>query len=215
MSYLSGPTSKTSYGVVLIGDYINVTNNGIISLSQDVSPNANVTFNTVTANTVNVTGNLELNGNSVVTSVTPIAGNGISITGLVSSGPNVSFTTNNTGVLSVIAGNGITVSNATGNVTISSSGSDFINTHGTAISYTATSTDEYIGVTSSNAVTITLPVGINGRVYTIKDENGSGTGSITITPSSGELIDGSSSYTMIIPYESVTVVFRASQWHIM
>lgn len=256
MSYLSGPTSKTNYGVVLVGNYIDVSNTGVISLQQDLSPNASVTFANITdsaltngrvtfagpsgilsddgdftynsntnilvvpnisANNVSVSGSLSLNGNSVVTSVTPSAGNGISITGLVSSGPNVSFGVNNTGVLSLIAGNGITISNATGNITISSSGSDFINTYGTAVDYTITSTDEYVGITSSNAVVITLPVGVKGRVYTIKDEYGLVLPNITIlpAPSSGELIDGKASFSINIPYEGVTVVFRAGQWHII
>lgn len=256
MSYLSGPTSKTNYGVVLVGNYIDVSNTGVISLAQDLSPNASVTFANVTdsaltdgrvtfsgpsglltddgdftydANTntlsvtnasvtnVSVSGNLTLNGNSVVTSVTPTAGNGISITGLVSSGPNVSFGVLNTGVLSLTAGSGISISSSTGNITISSSGADFINTYGTAVSYTATSTDEYIGVTSSNAVVITLPAGTNGRVYTIKDEYGLTLPNITIQPDipSGDLIDGASSFSINIPYEGVTVVFRAGQWHVI
>lgn len=249
MSYLSGPTSKTNYGVVLVGDYIDVSNTGVISLAQDLSPNASVTFanvtdsaltdgrvtfagpsgilsddgdftynantNTLSVTNASVSGTLTLNGNSVVTSVTPTAGNGISITGLVSSGPDVSFDVLNTGVLSLIAGSGITISNSTGNITISSSGADFINTYGTAVDYTLTSTDEYVGVTSSNAVVITLPTGINGRVYTIKDEYGLTLPNITILPdpSSGELIDGKLSFPINIPYEGVTLVFRAGQWH--
>jgi len=249
MSYLSGPTSKTNYGVVLVGNYIDVSNTGVISLSQNLASNASVTFgnvtdsaltngrvtfagpsglltdnsnftynsntNTISVTNISVSGSLTLNGNSVVTSVNPTAGNGISITGLVSSGPNASFGVLNTGVLSIIAGSGISISNATGNVTISSSGTDFINTYGTAVNYTITSTDEYVGITSSNAVVITLPTGINGRIYTIKDEYGLILPNITILPAllSGELIDGKISFPINIPYESVTLVFRAGQWH--
>ena len=254
MSYLSGPTSKTDYGVVLIGDYINVDNSGVISLSQDLSPNASVTFANVTdsaltdgrvtfagpsglltddgdftynANTntitvpnanvanISVSGSLTLNGNSVVTSVTPSAGNGIAITGLVSSGPDVVFTVDNIGVLSLIAGSGITISNATGNITISSSGADFINTTGVTADYTADAADEYIGVSSTSLVTITLPTGIDGRVYTIKDEYGTGFGKINVVGTGGELIDGVTPYTISIPHASISVVFRAGGWHIM
>lgn len=254
MSYLSGPTSKTDYGVVLIGDYINVDSNGIVSLSQDLSPNASVTFanitdsaltdgritfsgpsglltddgdftydaNTNTISVINanmtnasVSGSLTLNGNSVVTSVTPTAGNGIAISDLVSSGPNVSFNVRNTGVLSLIAGSGITISNATGNITISSSGADFINTTGVTVDYTATATDEYIGVDSTSLVVITLPTGIDGRVYTIKDEHGAGFGKINVVGTGGELIDNVSPYVISIPRASISVVFRAGGWRIM
>jgi hypothetical protein len=250
MSYLSNPTTKTDYGVVLVGDYINVTD-GIISLSQDLSPLADVDFNSVTAGNVtdssltegritfagtsgllvddddltydsttntlsvvnvSVSGILELDGDSVITSVTPTAGDGISITNLVSSGPDVTFDVNNTGVLSLTAGTGISISGSTGNITISSTGADLISVVGTTTNYTATATDEYIGVNSTSAVTITLPPGIVGRVYSIKDERGQGSGKITIQPNGTEKIDNAISYIISVPYQSVSIVFRAGGW---
>lgn len=237
MSYLSIPTSKTEYGVVQVGDYINVLD-GIISLEQDLSSNANVTFNnsTFTGNVavagnvtgnglsfingsftgnVNVAGNLTAAGNLVLTDVTPSAGNGIAISNLVPGGYHASFTVENTGVLSLTAGSGITLTGNTGHITISSYGADLINVYGTTTSYTASVTDEYIGVYSAAAVTITLPAGINGRVYTIKDEYGQGSGKITIQPASGQLIDGKVNYIISVPNQSVSVVFRATGWWII
>lgn len=237
MSYLSIPTSKTEYGVVLVGNYINVTD-GIISLDQDLSANANVTFNNgtftgnigVTGNVtgdelvfvdgtftgnVDVYGNLTAAGNLVLTSVTPTAGNGIAITDLVSGGYDASFTVTNTGVLSLTAGPGITLTANTGHITVSSYGADLINVHGTTTNYTASVTDEYIGVYSAAAVTITLPLGIDGRVYTIKDEYGQGSGKITIQPSGGEKIDGKTNYIISIPNQSVSVVYRSTGWWII
>lgn len=219
MSYLAQPTSNLDYGVVKIGANINVLD-GIISLAQDLSPNANVTFfnanvtNQFTANNANVA-NLYADGNLVVTSVTPTAGSGISIANLISNGYHSSFTVLNTGVLSLIAGTGISLTANTGNITISSFGADLINVIGVTTNYTATLTDEYIGVSSATAVTITLPSGINGRVYTIKDEFGQGSGKITIQPQSGEKIDNANSYTISVPYQSVSVVFRAGKWWII
>ena len=49
MSYLSQPTSTTEYGVVKIGNFIDVTD-GIISLPQDIDVTSDVTFDTVVAN---------------------------------------------------------------------------------------------------------------------------------------------------------------------
>ena len=203
MAYLAQPTSKIDYGVVGIGSFINVLE-GFISLEQDVSPNASVSFNQVS-----------IGGSAVVTSVNPVAGLGISITDLVSIGNTVGFAVSNTGVLSVVAGAGVSVSNSTGYITISATGADLISTIGVTGSYTATANDEYIGVFSAAAVTISLPVGVTGRVYIIKDEYGQGSGKITIQPSGLEKIDNANTYIISVPNQSVSVVFRGGQWRII
>jgi len=205
MSYLSEGTSKTDYGVVRIGNFIEVAD-GIISLEQDVSPDADVIFNKVDAIEV-------YDGDDrVITTVTPTAQDGININTLVSTGPDVSFNIKNTGVLSLTAGVGISVTGSTGNITISSTGADLIKVYGTTTSYTATTDDEYIGVNSASAVTITLPVGVPGRVYYIKDEYGQGSGKITIQPQPGELLDKKTNYVIGVPFQCVAVVFRAGGW---
>ena len=203
MAYLAQPTSKTEYGVVGIGDFINVLD-GIISLEQDVSPSADVSFNQVT-----------VDGKEAVTTVTPSAGDGIELTDVVSSGNSTSFKVSNTGVLSLTAGAGISLSASTGTITVSASGADLIATIGVTGSYTATANDEYIGVFSAAAVTISLPTGITGRVYTIKDEYGQGSGKITIKPAGTEKIDNASTYIISVPNQSVSIVFRGGQWRII
>jgi len=203
MAYLAQPTSKIDYGVVGIGSFIDVLE-GFISLEQDVSPNASVSFNQVS-----------IGGSTVVTSVNPVASLGISITDLVSIGNTVGFAVSNTGVLSVVAGAGVSVSNSTGYITISATGADLISTIGVTGSYTATANDEYIGVFSAAAVTISLPLGITGRVYIIKDEYGQGSGKITIQPSGTEQIDNKADYIISVPNQSVSVVFRGGQWRII
>lgn len=271
MSYLSSVTTSTDYGVVQVGSNILVTD-GIISVAQDLSPNASVTFGNVYVSNdlvavglVDVTGNLIINGLEAVTTVTPNASTGISLSGVVTTGPAVAFTVNNTGVVDfsagtglattsntgniivtntgvvnltanvgidlssntgnvvvtntgvtkLTAGTGISLSGNVGNITISSFGADFINTYGTTTSYAATLTDEYIGVYSASAVTITLPAGIDGRVYYIKDEYGQGSGKITVQPQVGELIDSKPNYIISVPYQCIAVVFRAGQWRII
>lgn len=208
MAYLAEPTSTTAYGVVKIGDFVDVTD-GVISLPQDISATADVTFDTVQANELYDT------SNRVVTSVTPAAGDGISLSSVVTDGPDPGFTISNTGVLSLTAGPGINLDAATGNITISSYGADLINVYGTTTSYTATIDDEYIGVSSAAAVTITLPTGVDGRVYIIKDEYGQGSGKITIQPQSGILIDKKTNYIISVPNQSVNVVYRAGGWWII
>jgi len=225
MSYLSNPASTTQYGVVEIGNYIDVID-GIISIPQSVDPNANVTFNNanisgnVNANNLisinaNISGNLTAAGNLVLTSITPAAGTGINISNLVSNGYSASFTVTNTGVTYLNAGTGISITGNTGNITISSFGADLINVTGVTANYTATLTDEYIGVFSTSAITITLPSGVNGRVYTIKDEYGQGSGKITLQPQLGQNIDGKANYIINIPNQSVSVVYRSTGWWII
>lgn len=208
MSYLADPTSKTNYGVTKVGNFIEVLD-GIIDLPQDISFTASVAFSSVSASQIYD------GGHRVVTHVDPNAGPGISISSVVSTGTSTTFTVNNTGVLSLTAGYGISLSTSTGNITISSFGADLINVYGTSTNYTASLTDEYIGVSSTNAVTITLPTGISGRVYTIKDEYGQGSGKITIQPPVGVLIDGKVNYIISVPNQSVSVVFRAGGWWII
>ena len=203
MAYLAQPTSKIDYGVVGIGSFINVSE-GFISLEQDVSSNAIVSFK-----------NISIGGTNVVTSVNPVAGVGISITDIVSVGNTVGFAVSNTGVLSVSAGAGISITSSTGYITISSFGADLISTIGVTGSYTATANDEYIGVFSASAVTVSLPTGITGRVYTIKDEYGQGSGKITIKPSGTEKIDNSNNYIISVPYQAISVVYRGGQWRII
>ena len=205
MSYLSEGTSKTDYGVVRVGNYIDVAD-GVISLEQDLGPDAEVSFKKIEVDEVYDS------DNRVITSVTPTAEDGINVNTLVSTGPDVSFNIKNTGVLSLTAGSGINVTASTGNITISSTGADLINVYGTTTSYTATSVDEYIGVNSDKSVTITLPAGVPGRVYYIKDEYGQGSGRITIQPQSGEKIDKKSTYVINVPHQCVNIVFRASGW---
>jgi hypothetical protein len=209
MAYLSSAASTLEYGLVQVGGNINVID-GVISIGQDLSPDASVTFFSVEATT-----SLTLAGESVITSINPVAGPGISVTSVDTIGPDASFIVNNTGVLSLTAGPGISLSAGTGNITISSYGADLINVFGTTTNYNAKVTDEYIGVSSSSSVTITLPLGVDGQVYTIKDEYGRDGGKITVQPQSGQTIDGKSTYVITNDYQSINVVFRAGKWWII
>jgi len=206
MSYLFPQGDAAGLGVLQVGSNINVDANSVISIPQSVATIATVTFDTINATTA-----LKLGGNSVVTTVTPTAGSGISITSLTTGGPASAFTINNTGVTSLIAGTNVTLSSATGAVTISVAEPGIETTVGVAASYTALATDGYIGVTTAPA-TITLPAGVTGKVYTIKNEASSG--SVTLSGTASEKIDGSSNKT-INSNASVTVIFRATQWRII
>lgn len=206
MSYLSNPASDLDYGVVKIGNNIPVLD-GVISLEQAVGLGADVTFGNVTS-----FGGVYSFGNLTITSIIPTSGAGIALSNVVTTGSDAAFTVENTGVLSLVAGPGISLTGSTGNITVSATGADLIAVYGTTTNYTATAADEYIGVNSAAAVTITLPAGTDGRVYTVKDEYGQGSGKITIQPTGGEKIDGKNTYVISVPNQSASAVFRAGNW---
>jgi hypothetical protein len=180
-------------------------------LTDDGDLTYDPTTNTLSVVNVSVSGDLELNGNSVVTSVTPTAGTAISVTSVTTSGPAAAFTINNTGVTSIVAGTNITISSSTGAVTINSAAEGILQTTGTAISYAALATDEYIGVTA-NPTTVTLPTGVVGKTYIIKNEGASG--STTVTGTGGQLLDSTATKSLATN-ASITVVFRGTAWHII
>jgi predicted dehydrogenase len=69
--------------------------------------------------------------------------------------------------------------------------------------------------TSTNAVTITLPTGILGTVYMVKDCSGNANNNnITIQGTGGQLVDGSSA-TINSPYGSIQLIFNGSEWSIV
>jgi hypothetical protein len=205
MSYLFPDASKTDLGVVQVGANIDVDVNSVISIPQSVATTATVTFGTV-----NVANTLTLNGASVITSVTPTAGPGISITSVTTSGPAAAFTVNNTGVTSIVAGTNISINTSTGAVTINAAAEGILQTVGTGTAYTALATDEYIGVTA-NPTTVTLPTGVTGKTYIIKNET---TGNTTVTGTGGQLLDNT--VTKVLGTRaSISLVFRAGAWRII
>lgn len=73
--------------------------------------------------------------------------------------------------------------------------------------YTATSTDFYIGAKEKD-ITITLPLGVLGKIYTIKNQ---ANGNIAIKPTVPQKIDGSSSQSLSTG-KSIIVIFNGTQW---
>lgn len=85
-------------------------------------------------------------------------------------------------------------------------------------SYTATANDYYIGVNSTSPTTITLPPNANNCTQIIvKAEMGPPLGNrkVTVTTSDGSTIDGDATYVLTVPYESVALISRGNNWHIV
>jgi hypothetical protein len=117
-------------------------------------------------------------------------------------------TTTSLGVVQVGSGLSITpagILSATGG-----SGSNFVNVTLTGVSYLITANDSYIGATNNN-ITITLPLGLLGRVYYIKNQSA---GNIKVEGSGGETIDGVAFQTLG-SNSGFMVVFDGARWNIL
>ena len=86
---------------------------------------------------------------------------------------------------------------------------DFFNITLTAIDYTVTAIDQYISATAGN-ITITLPTGILGRWYYIKNQSN---GNIRVQGTI-ETID-SSSFKTLGTDAGIMVVFDGTRWNIL
>ena len=81
--------------------------------------------------------------------------------------------------------------------------------------YTALSTDYFLCVLTNGLVTITLPTGILGTVYIIKDCFGDAANNpITVQGTGGQLVDGSTA-TINTNFGSITVIFDGTEWSIV
>lgn len=84
--------------------------------------------------------------------------------------------------------------------------------------YNATDDDYYIGVDSTNPVTVILPPDVDDcKQIIVKAEMGPPLGNrkVTISTRDGSTIDGATEYVMSVPYESVQLLSRGGNWHII
>ena len=79
--------------------------------------------------------------------------------------------------------------------------------------YTALATDYFLCVLTVAPVIITLPLGILGTVYVIKDCSGNAANSPITIQGTGQNVDIGTG-TINVPFGSITVVFNGSNWSI-
>jgi hypothetical protein len=157
-----------------------------------IGSNINIDANSIISIPQNVSTTSDITFNSV-NATTSLSVNGIPV------------------VYKLIAGDNINLSSASGIVTISATGEGIVKTVGVVLNYTALATDEYIGVTA-NPTIVTLPLGVTGKVYTIKNE--ATNGNTTVKGTGLEKLDGSTTKSLN-SYASLTVVFRNGIWNII
>ena len=117
-------------------------------------------------------------------------------------------TTTSLGVVQV--GSGLSITSGGVLSATNSGSSNFVTVKLTDFSYSVTAADSYVGATSNN-ITITLPAGILGRVYYVKNQSG---GNIKVQGTGGETIDGSAFQTLG-SNSGFMVVFDGSRWNIL
>jgi hypothetical protein len=126
--------------------------------------------------------------------------------------------------LSIAAGAGITVTptTATGatTITISTTGPEILGVRiavATPIAVVA-ATDEVVSIEVPGpvAVAVTLPAGVTGQVFYLKDGLGLAAPAtpVTITPAAGT-IDGAATATIDAPYGALTLVYSGVEWKIL
>jgi hypothetical protein len=126
--------------------------------------------------------------------------------------------------LSIAAGTGITVTptTATGatTLTISTAGTEILGVRiavATPIAVVA-ATDEVVSIEVPGpvAVAVTLPAGVTGQVFYLKDGLGLAAPAtpVTITPVAGT-VDGAATATIDAPYGSLTLVYSGVEWKIL
>lgn len=132
----------------------------------------------------------------------------------------MSYTNNPT---SIVAGTGIiitpTTSTGANTITISANGAQIVAVRTAIITpVLVTNADEVISVEVPGLVTVavTLPAGVTGRVFNIKD--GLGLASpvlpITITPTAST-IDGAATATINASHGALTLVYSGVEWKIL
>lgn len=125
---------------------------------------------------------------------------------------------------SIVAGSGITVTPTTGTgankITISTSGTVVNAVRIATVSpVVVTNADDVVSVQLlvTGPAAVTLPVGVAGRTFTIKDGLGaSAVNAITITPAGVQTIDLAATATINSNFGAVTLVFDGvSNWLIV
>jgi hypothetical protein len=216
------PALVAGSGVTISGTWPNQTINATGTGGTVTSVGGTGTVNGLTlTGTVTSSGNLTLGGtlsgvaNSALTnsSVTVTAGTGMSGGGAVALGSSVTLT--NAGVTSIVAGTGITISGATGAVTVSASGGAGFSAKTTT--YTAASGDNILANTSGGSWTLTLPASPStGNTVQVMDGFGTfDTFPLTVARNGQTIMGAAEDMTLSLEGVATTFVYNGSTWRVI
>jgi hypothetical protein len=117
---------------------------------------------------------------------------------------NISSTTD-LGVVQVGSGLSITPQGV-----LSTTGSGLVNVKIANSNYIALASDYYIGA-NTNGITITLPLGVTGKIYVVKNQVN---GNVTLAATAGQQIDNNNTKTLG-SNKCVIVLFNGTRWSII
>ena len=122
-------------------------------------------------------------------------------------------------VLSIVSVNAqIGVGTTTPNSTLDVRGSLSLNYRSFTAATTATISDYILNFTGTTAITVTLPTAATcaGRVYVIKNSSTSATTPVlTVATTSSQTIDGSTTWTLDVAKDILTVMSNGANWEVI
>ena len=185
-----------------------VTADGQLLIGATVAPNIRVGTLTSLDGSVTITptaGSIDLSAASV-------PGTGVNTINTISPDGLGNFT--------LTPGIGINITAGVNSSTIASSGViNYTPVNFLASPYTVLATDYYIGCDpTGGAISLLFPdAPTTGRTFIIKDSTGqAGIHNITVTTVTGtDLFDGSTSYILNLPYQSITIVFNGTGYEVI
>jgi hypothetical protein len=81
--------------------------------------------------------------------------------------------------------------------------------------YSATTDEYFLGVIYDGVTTVTLPVGVLGKAYIIKDSVGDAETNPIVVQATGSTIDGDTSYTINVNWASIGLVYNGIEWNVI
>jgi hypothetical protein len=80
--------------------------------------------------------------------------------------------------------------------------------------YSPTVDEYFLGVIYDDTVTITLPAGVTGKCYIIKDSIGDANINPITVITTGSTIDGETSYVLDIDWSSIGLIYNGIEWNV-
>lgn len=80
--------------------------------------------------------------------------------------------------------------------------------------YSPTLDEYFLGVIYDNTVNITLPVGVSGKCYIIKDSVGNANSNPITVTATGSTIDGETSFILDLDWACIGLIYNGIEWNV-
>lgn len=82
------------------------------------------------------------------------------------------------------------------------------------ITYSASTSEYFLGVIGDSGCTITLPSGTSGKIFIIKDSVGDASTNNIIIQATGSTIDGETSYILDSDWACIGLIYNGIEWNV-